>query len=199
MSDLAEAIRRMHMSSERAPDVRDVPMRLVRQDAFDEMLAAAEAHRSAVDANEERVESYVKHAIADEMRDYRIQFDMDGDPITCFDAERAALFTAIATRAAKQLATTVVGLSDVDRVRIRSIRDLLAAQPVCWDSETALLDRLLTTGSAPAVTATPTARLSEDERNHLLSVRALLRERNAVHAVLWGAEISTLDRLLGAP
>jgi hypothetical protein len=40
------------------------------------------------------------------------------------------------------------------------------------------------------------AGLSEDERNHLLSVRALLRERNAVHADLWSAEIATIDRLL---
>lgn len=42
--------------------------------------------------------------------------------------------------------------------------------------------------------------LSEEERNHLLSVRTLLKERSAVHSDLWGAEIATLDRLLrGAP
>ena len=40
---LVVLIRQMHMSSEVAPDVRAFPMRLVRQDAFDAVLAAAAA------------------------------------------------------------------------------------------------------------------------------------------------------------
>jgi hypothetical protein len=39
--DIRGALHRMHMSSERAPDIRAVPMRLVRQAAFDALLAAA--------------------------------------------------------------------------------------------------------------------------------------------------------------
>lgn len=46
--------------------------------------------------------------------------------------------------------------------------------------------------------ATPAVKLTEEERNHLLDIRTLLRERHAAHASagLWSAEIATLDRLL---
>jgi hypothetical protein len=40
---------RMHMSSERTLDVRGVPMRLVRQDVFDELLAAVKAVITTID------------------------------------------------------------------------------------------------------------------------------------------------------
>jgi len=40
VSALRDIVRRLHESSEHAPDVRAVPMRLVRQDVFDELLAA---------------------------------------------------------------------------------------------------------------------------------------------------------------
>lgn len=48
---------------------------------------------------------------------------------------------AIATRAAEQLATG--GLSDVDRVRLRSVRELLDRQPDVWDLEANLIDRII--------------------------------------------------------
>lgn len=41
--DIRAIVHRLHMSSERAADVRAVPLRLVRQDMFDELLAAADA------------------------------------------------------------------------------------------------------------------------------------------------------------
>lgn len=66
----------------------------------------------------ERIESYVKHVIADEMRDYRIQFDIDGDPVTCFDSERAALFSAIAARIADQASKEV---EECDRINSESL------------------------------------------------------------------------------
>ena len=40
--DIRAIVHRLHMSSERAPDVRAVPMRLVHQDVFEELLAAAD-------------------------------------------------------------------------------------------------------------------------------------------------------------
>lgn len=54
---LRDAIKKLHETSERAPDVRHVPMRLVHQDAFDELLAAAEAMMRRIDALHERMMS----------------------------------------------------------------------------------------------------------------------------------------------
>ena len=50
---------------------------------------------------------------------------------------------AIASRVADQLATVRPVLDASDRVRLESICKLLCSQPVCWDMEVALLERLL--------------------------------------------------------
>lgn len=41
-----------------------------------------------------------------------------------------------------------------------------------------------------------TVGLSAEERNHLLSIRALLRDGHVTRKILWDAEVATLDRLL---
>lgn len=88
-------------------------------------------HRAAVAVDEERV----KKVVADEMQEW---IDRDG-PVTL--PEEVA---AIAARAAEQLATAAAAaLSESDRIRLRNIVDLLRKQPVCWDMEAALLDRIL--------------------------------------------------------
>lgn len=47
--------------------------------------------------------------------------------------------------------------------------------------------------------ATPAPKLTEEERNHLLSIRSHLSERRGHHSSvnLWSDELATLDRLLG--
>lgn len=89
-------------------------------------------HRSALAADRERVRSVVREAMT--------QAYANGRGLNSY---AAADLDAIATRAAEQLATALVGLSEEDRVRLRNIADLLRKQPVCWDMEAALLDRLL--------------------------------------------------------
>lgn len=95
-------------------------------------------------ASRERIETVVEGIVHE-------AFDDEPEPVTMQTIEGFA--SNIAARVAEQLAGQAVALSEVDLVRLRSVRDLLAKQPVCWDSETALLDRLLSTpgqGARPA-------------------------------------------------
>lgn len=93
--------------------------------AIDEL----QRHRSALAADRERVRSVVYDVALDALRWHK------GDPLDRADA--------IASRAAEQLATAGVGLSDVDRVRLRSVRELLDKQPDVWDLEANLIDRII--------------------------------------------------------
>lgn len=54
---LQDAIKKFHETSARPPDVHHVPMRLVHQATFDELLAAAEALMRRIDALHERMVS----------------------------------------------------------------------------------------------------------------------------------------------
>lgn len=86
-----------------------------------------------------------------------------------------AVLAAIATRAAKELAGHVVALSQPDRVRLRRVRDLLRQQPVHWDLEEALLDRLL-------AAAEPTPASDVEHRVMLQSAGERIAELHAMVA-----------------
>jgi hypothetical protein len=93
-------------------------------------------HRSALAADEERVRSVVRAEMNELIAN-------DGPVTTPEEVDY------IATRAAKQLATAAVRLSEDERNHLLSIRSQLRCSQHMWRSEIATLDRLLVTGDKP--------------------------------------------------
>lgn len=103
---------------------------------FQAVIVELQRHRAAQRADAERVKAVVRDAMRAELKEQGC--DVDHDPDGWMH-----LIEAASTRVAERLASAAPVLSASDRVRLRSVRDLLAKQPVCWDSEQAMLDRLL--------------------------------------------------------
>lgn len=101
-----------------------------------QLVREIKRHRSALAADGERVRSVVEQIAREEFTD-----KYDNDEIV--NADWVEIRQRIASRAAEQLATAGVGLSDVDRVRLRSVRELLDKQPDVWDLEANLIDRII--------------------------------------------------------
>jgi hypothetical protein len=123
------------------------------------MAAELQSHRAAVSANEERVRNVVSE-IGRAMIAAQVNA---GAWLDSLYLQGPAFVDAIASRAAKQLATAAVGLSEEERVGIQAVRDVVAEvwniEPIPGTADTsewaairrgvALLDRLLATGAKP--------------------------------------------------
>lgn len=78
------------------------------------------------------------------------------------------------------------------------VADQLATPSLCFPpSHPTTLGDVWVGETKPAFTASA-PKLTEEERNHLLTIRSHLNERHGAHASagLWSAELATLDHLL---
>jgi hypothetical protein len=135
-------------------------------------LLELQRHRSAIAADKERVRKVVMEVVS----------DAEG---SVFEST-ADYVTAVSYGIADQLATSAVKLT-ADEVKQleHHIRDHRATSAYSCS----LIERLIGT-------AAPAPKLTEEERNHLLSIRGHFLSGLPD---LWSAELATLDRLLGAP
>lgn len=176
-------------------------------------------HRSAISADKERVRQVVIDAAISSLPEELWEGGFDAArPMVSRLLFREKAADAIAARVADQLATSALcfppshptTLGDVwvgetkpvfttsapkltaDEIRQleHHIRD---HQATCAYS-CSIIERLL----AGARSAEPAPKLTEKERNHLLSIRSHLSERRGHHSSvnLWGDEMATIDRLL---
>lgn len=112
-------------------------------------------------------------------------------------AERADRITELGERIRVLEYNLAIAIA-ADKERVRAVVRTACLESFMFDDSVESTQIETVANRAADQLATPAVKLTEEDRNHLLDIRTLLRERHAAHASagLWSAEIATLGRLL---